>query len=602
MCRKYIRLAFIAFALCACSKEPYNTEKEPVAEPFTGAVETGADVDLGLKARWAGYNVGANAPEEYGNYYAWGETSAKEEYLESSYTYLPAGTVLSGSLDVASKEMGYGYQMPSEDDIQELIDSCSFKFCSYNGVNGWIATSKVKGYEGKSIFFPAAGYAAGRNVNYQGSYAVFWSTEQVLATNKRSKNAFFKDSSLNLNTPPKGVGGLSWCGYSVRAIRKFILTLDATEIKVPSDTTSVTVQVSGNAKWTASVTGADATIQPNNGFGDAVIKVTFPINATEEARTFGLKVSSAEISKPIECTITQFGITPDFKIDGNRSESIAWDDTTATCSLKASPTVSWTATVRLNGKIVAGAKVIPSSGTGSASDINVVVPTSGSVRDTTEYSVDFTTTDARIPQELATVSYKVRQAPTIYVPFSDTAEYMDSLFYKKLVDSCTLTGSYYTLSKTVTFDNIKITPKGTGTTCRVYFGKKNYINYKWSCQFTSASSGDALLVLYCAIGGSKSLSISWKDKDGQSKTVPSEVLTAISNKSSSNVYYDTDAKALQLHLPGVEVGDVISLSGTSTGNHIIYKFLWKEDKIDNPFGEPGEPGKGGEVEDYPGTL
>ena len=50
-----------------------------------------AYVDLGLSVKWATCNVGATKPEEYGDYFAWGEVEPKEKYDWSTYKYY-AGT------------------------------------------------------------------------------------------------------------------------------------------------------------------------------------------------------------------------------------------------------------------------------------------------------------------------------------------------------------------------------------------------------------------------------------------------------------------------------------------------------------------------------
>ncbi len=63
-------------------------------------------VDLGLSVKWATCNVGATKPEEYGNYYAWGETTTKSSYAESNYTYSNSPTTLPLNKDAASVNMG----------------------------------------------------------------------------------------------------------------------------------------------------------------------------------------------------------------------------------------------------------------------------------------------------------------------------------------------------------------------------------------------------------------------------------------------------------------------------------------------------------------
>lgn len=130
-------------------------------------------IDLGLKVKWASFNLGASAPEEYGDYYAWGETKTKEKYTWGTYMWCNGAassltkyntsssrgpidnkTKLDPDDDVAHTVLGGTWRMPTEDEMQELISQCSWEWKKYNGVYGYQATSKVNG---KSLFFPAAG-------------------------------------------------------------------------------------------------------------------------------------------------------------------------------------------------------------------------------------------------------------------------------------------------------------------------------------------------------------------------------------------------------------------------------------------------------------
>lgn len=123
-------------------------------------------VDLGLPSGilWAAYNVGASSPEEYGGYYAWGETEEKDEYTRENYKYYNSGhfdfigNEISGtSYDVAHVKWGGGARMPTIDDIIELVNNCSFSIGTYNGVSGSCVTGPNSNY----IFLPCAGYRTG---------------------------------------------------------------------------------------------------------------------------------------------------------------------------------------------------------------------------------------------------------------------------------------------------------------------------------------------------------------------------------------------------------------------------------------------------------
>ena len=142
-------------------------------------------VDLGLSVLWAAYNVGASSPEEYGGYYAWGETSTKSDYTEKNYKfYNPStgvgttgdfdfiGNEISGtSYDVAHVQWGGGARMPTLAEVQELVNNCTFKYGTYNGVKG----NYVTGPNGNSIFLPFAGGRSYGNLYDEGSSGGFWS-------------------------------------------------------------------------------------------------------------------------------------------------------------------------------------------------------------------------------------------------------------------------------------------------------------------------------------------------------------------------------------------------------------------------------------------
>ena len=116
-------------------------------------------VDLGLSVKWASYNVGATSPEQYGNKYAWGETTTKDKYKEDNYLYYDANSesyvdigidIANTNYDVAHVKWGDNWRMPTWNELKELRDKCKWEWTNVNGVNGW----KVIGTNGNSIFFP----------------------------------------------------------------------------------------------------------------------------------------------------------------------------------------------------------------------------------------------------------------------------------------------------------------------------------------------------------------------------------------------------------------------------------------------------------------
>ena len=141
-------------------------------------------VDLGLPSGilWAKYNVGATSPEEYGGYYAWGETEEKNEYNYESHKYYNSSTEsfinigddISGTqYDVAHVKWGNGARMPRLADIQELLDKCSWSVSSFNGVKGMTVSSS----NGNWIFLPCAGHRYNDYISNDGCDGYYWSSK-----------------------------------------------------------------------------------------------------------------------------------------------------------------------------------------------------------------------------------------------------------------------------------------------------------------------------------------------------------------------------------------------------------------------------------------
>ena len=142
-----------------------------------GEIASHGYVDLGLPSgvKWATCNVGAETPEEYGNYYAWGETSPKAEYSwENSVTYGEQMSDISGNAqyDSATANWGGSWRMPTEDEMQELVFYCEWEWTQVNGVYG----SKVIGPNGSCIFLPAAGFRDWTSLFTDGDYGNYWSS------------------------------------------------------------------------------------------------------------------------------------------------------------------------------------------------------------------------------------------------------------------------------------------------------------------------------------------------------------------------------------------------------------------------------------------
>ena len=134
-------------------------------------------VDLGLPSgtKWATCNVGANTPEGYGNYYAWGEITTKTSYEQSnSVTSGLTLSDISGNpiYDVARANWGSTWRLPTNAEMEELVKNCTWTWTTQNEVNGM----KVVGPNGNSIFLPAAGYFTKSSHEHVGEYGRYWSS------------------------------------------------------------------------------------------------------------------------------------------------------------------------------------------------------------------------------------------------------------------------------------------------------------------------------------------------------------------------------------------------------------------------------------------
>lgn len=126
-------------------------------KPADPTVSAGAVVDLGLSVFWCSCNVGAEAPEEEGNRYSWGETKTKNSYSRDNYSYydnntwqyIEIGNQISGTeYDAATANLGSDWKIPTKNQMQELIDNCTWEWTQINSINGY----KVTGPNGNSIF------------------------------------------------------------------------------------------------------------------------------------------------------------------------------------------------------------------------------------------------------------------------------------------------------------------------------------------------------------------------------------------------------------------------------------------------------------------
>ena len=200
----------------------------------TSATEEHEYVDLGLPSGtlWATCNIGANSPEEYGYYFAWGETSPKNYYSWSTYkwcegnettltkyctdSYYGYNDFTDGKMDLDPEDdaayvnWGPDWRMPIKEQQQELIYECTWTWTTQNGVNGQLGTGRT----GNTIFLPAAGRRWHELLDDGGAAGVYWS---------RTLYEYDSDDTYYLCFRSDGVywysDGLRRSGRTVRAVR-----------------------------------------------------------------------------------------------------------------------------------------------------------------------------------------------------------------------------------------------------------------------------------------------------------------------------------------------------------------------------------------------
>ena len=193
-------------------------------------------VDLGLPSGtlWATTNIGAANPEDYGDYLAWGETTAKTSYNWFSYKYangvsdkltkyctkaqcgnngfVDRKTVLDSSDDVASVVWGSLWCMPTMVQVQELKNNCTWTWTIRNGKNGYV----VKGPNGNTIFLPATGCRLNSNLNNVGTLGFYWSSSLNVQMPHNALYLHFGSGSISSET----YNYSRFYGFTIRPVRR----------------------------------------------------------------------------------------------------------------------------------------------------------------------------------------------------------------------------------------------------------------------------------------------------------------------------------------------------------------------------------------------
>lgn len=217
----FFLILFSPILLVACSDD-----NEPIGD---GSQYEYVDLGLPSGTLWATMNVGAKSPEEFGDFFAWGETSTKKKYDLSTYKWNKKnkmskycvdkehGTVdnkteLDVVDDAAYVNWGTSWRIPTSKQISELQTECTWQWTTRNGVNGYLVTSK---HNSNSLFLPAAGYRLDADLSSKGVLGSYWSRNLDTDNSSRAHGMEFV------------MGSYGWIiigreeGLSVRAVRLY---------------------------------------------------------------------------------------------------------------------------------------------------------------------------------------------------------------------------------------------------------------------------------------------------------------------------------------------------------------------------------------------
>ena len=187
-------------------------------------VSAGAVVDLGLSVYWCSCNVGAESPEEYGDYFAWGETKPKSSYAKETYSYYDSNkaqyvdigdNICGTEYDAAIVNLGSDWRMPTKTEMLELVEKCTWEWVQINGINGF----KVTGTNGNSIFLPASGYISHKSKMEGTYYPTGNITKGIGEAYRRAIQLSLQNSNIpTSNTVNDFSGPANEFGHSIRPV------------------------------------------------------------------------------------------------------------------------------------------------------------------------------------------------------------------------------------------------------------------------------------------------------------------------------------------------------------------------------------------------
>lgn len=246
-----INILLLSILTSCIDKDGEPTISGNIDYSSAGMAEGYAYMDLGLSVMWATCNVGAQSPEYHGAYFAWGETQRyKTNFTKKSYKWFPNSddyypyptkytygdnkdeadyrTVLELSDDAANMNWGGNWRMPTPEEIEELINNCTWTWGSQKAVYdtkegkqvfssyGYKVKSKING---KSIFIPASGYSVDGDVHGIREDVIIWSCAKPREYGRyTSEEQHYAYSLSSLVDSIRLAGATRYCGIAVRPV------------------------------------------------------------------------------------------------------------------------------------------------------------------------------------------------------------------------------------------------------------------------------------------------------------------------------------------------------------------------------------------------
>lgn len=208
-----------------------NADSITFSEPTTPPAGDEEAVDLGLSVKWAQRNLGAENPWDFGTYFAWGEIEGKDNYEWATYKhgtsynqltkyvssvgygldgFIDNKEVLDESDDAAAQLLGNGWRMPTPEEMQELIEDCTWEEDYDMGVGGL----SVTGPNGNSIFMPFAGRMYGSILFQSNASGYYWTSSLNEKANVQAKYLCIAPNGQEVTCYNR------YFGFSIRPVKK----------------------------------------------------------------------------------------------------------------------------------------------------------------------------------------------------------------------------------------------------------------------------------------------------------------------------------------------------------------------------------------------